>query len=182
MSLIEDGKGRGYRAEVNVENELVVRAITSREIEHSSGTTGTAFSWYTGILNLTAADTFLYVRNDNSNFPLIVDKIIFNGSNVICNWQVAIGASITTPTGTVVTAVNLNEEFSSKSAEATAFSNETAVAQGSILFDIWTPITNTVILETDGILLGKNNYIQVDQVTSSTSGSISMFGHFEKVA
>ena len=182
MSQIEDGKGRGFRAEVNDENELVVRAITAKEIEHTSGTLGDAYTWYTGILNLDAGDTFLYLRNDNTSLPLIIDKIIFNGSNVICNWQVAIGAAVTAPAGTTVTGANLNEQLSSRAARATGLSDETAVAQGNIVFDVWTPITNTLIVPTDGLILGTDNYLQIDQVTASTSGSVIVFGYFEIIS
>jgi len=44
MSVLEDGKGRGHLAEVNDEQELVVRAINESEIEHAS-ILGNAYSW-----------------------------------------------------------------------------------------------------------------------------------------
>ncbi len=74
--IIEDGKGSGVKAEVNAENELVVRAITEPEIEHASGKLGTAYSWDSTELNLTAGETFLYVQNTGSvplrHRPLII--------------------------------------------------------------------------------------------------------------
>ncbi len=36
MSVIEDGKGKGFQAEVNAEQQLVVRAINESELEHAS--------------------------------------------------------------------------------------------------------------------------------------------------
>jgi hypothetical protein len=31
----------------------------------------------------------------------------------------------------------------------------------------------------DGIILGKNQYLQINQDTESTSGGVAIFGHFE---
>ena len=84
----------------------------------------------------------------------------------------------TTPTGTTVIGVNMNARFSSTVPDAVAAFDEEALAQGSVIFDVWTPITDTFVLETDGVILGKNQYIQVDQVTESTTGSITIVGHY----
>ena len=175
---IQDGAGTGHWAEVNDENELVVRAINEEEIEHVSAHEGDAYTWYSGIRNIDAADTMLFVQNTHETLPLIISKIIFNGSNNICNWEVAIGALTTTPTGTTVTGVNLNEVFSSKVAKAVASYDEGALAQGNIIYAVWTPVTNTIVLETPGLILGTGHYIQVDQVTSSSTGSVGVTGHY----
>ena len=60
-----------------------------------------------------------------------------------------------------------------------ATSDETLVADGDVISRVKTPIDNTVPLNLDGIILGKNHYIQVNQITTSDSGSVILFAHFE---
>ncbi len=178
MTQIKDGKGRGYKAEVNEEQELVVRAISEEEIEHASGILGSAYAWDSTELNIDAAGTMLFVKNTD-DIPLILDRITVNGSNVVCTWTILIGAATTTPSGTTVTGVNMNEKFSSTLAAVTAVSNETAVADGGIVDRVKTPVNNTLQHNLHGIILGKNHYVQINQITSSNSGSVVLIGHFE---
>ena len=179
MSLIEDGKGRGYKAEVNDEQELVVRAVTEEEIEHASAILGSAFSWDSTEKDIDTGDTMLFVKN-TGDVPLVLDRATFNGSNVICTWTVLIGSATTTPAGgTAVTGVNLNQTFSSQGADAVARADETAVADGSIVDRVKTPVSNTLQHNLHGIILGKGHYVQFNQITESTSGSVVLLGHFE---
>jgi len=179
MVLIDDGKGRGYKAEVNKDNELVVRSIAEFHLEDASHDRGDAYSWDSTELNIDIGDTMLFVQNTSDKI-LVLDRLILNGSNVICTWDVGIGSATTTPTGTVVTAVNLNRIFSAQAPDATSFSDETAVADASLVFRFKTPIDNTLVTAMAGIVLGKNHYIQVNQETESTSGSAILIGHFEE--
>lgn len=179
MSLIEDGKGRAYKAEVNAEQELVVRAITEEEIEHASAILGSAYSWDSTELDINATDTMLFVKN-TGDVPLVLDRATINGSNAICFWTILIGSATTTPAGgAVVTGVNLNQTFSAQAADAVARSDETAVADGSIIDRVKTPIDNTIQHDLHGVILGKGHYVQFNQITESDSGSVVLFGHFE---
>lgn len=173
-----DGKGSGRLAEVNLENELVVRAILEKRIEHFSVHNGTSFSWDSGERDIDAGDTMLFVKNTGGDL-LICDRLIVNGSNVICTWDVNVAAATTTPSGSTVTAVNLNGRFSSTAPDATSLFDETAVADGSTVMRVKTPVTNTLVLDLAGIVLNKNQYLQVNQETESTSGSVILLGHFE---
>lgn len=174
---IADGKGRGFLAEVNPENELVARSIVETELEHASAS-GQAYSWDSTELNIDAGDTMLYVRNDG-DVPLVCDRLLIVGSNVICTWDIALGTVSTTPAGTTVTGVNLNTRFSGDLADATAFSDETAVADASVAFRVKTPVSNVVSLNLDGLIITKNHFIQINQETESTSGSVILVAHFE---
>ncbi len=175
--LIEDGKGRGFKAEVNVQNELVTRAIAEPEIEHASSI-GNAYTWHAPIRDVVAGETFLFVKNLGS-VPLILDRLVFAGSNVICQWDIGIGSATTTPAGDAVVGVNMNESFSTRLADAQGLTDETAVADATVMFHVWTPITNTVVFPLDGVILGQNHYVQINQETESSTGSLSLVGHFE---
>lgn len=176
-SPISDGKGRGYLAEVNVEQELVCRAVTEPEIEHSSSL-GRAYAWDSTELDIDIGDTMLFVQN-TSDTPLVLDSLIINGSNVICTWDVGIGTATTTATGTTVTGVNLNTGFEGLAAEANAFSDETAVADASVIVRIKTGVSGHHVHSLTGAILRKNHYIQINQETESTSGSAILVGHYE---
>ena len=63
-------------------------------------------------------------------------------------------------------------------ADVLALSDETAVAQGTIIDRVKTPIDGTLQHNLSGIILGRGNYIQFDQVTESIRGSVVLFGHF----
>ncbi len=173
---IKDGKGRGFLAEVNSNNELIVRAIVEPELE-SSSEEGKAFSWDSTELDIDAGDTMLFVKNTGDD-ELHFSYALVNGSNVICTWTVLLGATTTTPAGTAVTGIPQNEIFSSKTADVNSLSDETAVADGSIIRRIKTPVSNSIIVPLEGVILGKDHYVQVNQITESTSGSVILVGHF----
>ena len=178
MAIIEDGTGSGRKAEVNAENELVVRAITEAEIEHASGKLGSAYVWDSLEKDIDATDTMLFVKN-TGDVPLILDRVAVNGSNVVCTWTYHIGSATTTPTGTSVIGVNMNRKFASDLAEAIAFSDETAVSDGDLVGRVKTAIDETVKLDLTGFILLKGHYVQFTQVTESTRGSVTLTGHFE---
>ena len=176
---IRDGKGRGYEAEVNPQQELVVRSIVETELEHASSL-GNAYIWTSGTRDIDATDTMLFVKNTGA-VPLILDRMLIIGGNVACTWTIHTGADTTTPTGTTVTPVNLNRIFASKTADAIASYDEEAVADGDIITTLHTAVTvQADPINLDGLILGKGHYIQVNQETESTAGTVTIIGHFEE--
>ena len=171
------GTGINGIDEAGVEyKRLLTRSVEMSELGYAAEN-GRAFSWYSGRRDIDATDTMIFVKNLNDKV-LHIDRIIINGSNVICNWEIATGSATTTPSGTAVVGTNLHTGHANN-ANVLAYYDETAVAQGSIIMDAWTPITNWIqIIEAPGIHLATNSYIQVDQVTESTSGSVIIIGHY----
>ena len=163
----------GSIAKVTPDGHAVSRAVTEEHIIQAAYK-GDAYSWVSATGDIDTGDTRLYVRN-NSPTPLILDRLTVNGSNVICEWTILKGEASTTPSGTAVTGVSL---YTGADADATAFDDETAVADGSIIDRVWTPITNTIQHSLKGIILRKNQYIQINQITESTTGSVTLFGHY----
>ncbi len=178
MVQISDGKGRGHLAEVNDEQELVTRAIGESELEHAS-INGNAYCWFSAAQDIDATDTMLFLKNIGDT-PLIMDRLNLIGSNVLCTWTIHIGADTTTPSGgSVVTGVNINELFASTTADAISRTDEEAVADGTIVEQVITQATTMHHHDLEGIILGKNQYIQINQETESTSGSAAIYAHFE---
>jgi len=174
MNII--GGQSGKPADVNDENELIVRAIVESELEHSSGKNGQAFSWVSADSDINAGDTRLFIKNTGT-LPLILDRITVLPADVACDWSINIGKATTTPTGTDVVGVNIAQ--AGKVAEAIAYDDETAVTDGSPVDYIHTATTATIQHSLDGIILGKGHYVQINQETESTSGRVIVIGHFE---
>lgn len=177
MSIIEDGNS-GVTAEVNEENQLVTRAINESELEHASAKLGTAFSWDSTDLNIDIGDTLLLVKNVG-DVLLVLDRLVINGSNVAQVYELNLGSDNTTLAGTIVTPVNLNRVFSTKTADADAMSDETAVADGDTFDRIKIAVDGHHIHDLTGVILGKNHYIQINQEVEATTGSVILYGHFE---
>ena len=180
MAIIKGVSNRGTETQIKAteDGELEVRAITETELEHASAKGG-SFVWTSTDTDIAAGDTRLFIKNTGDKF-LVLSRAYFTSSNVACKWSIGIGALTTTPTGTAVTAVNMNQQFSNASASAIAYDDETAVADATLMFQVATPLAlDTRVYQLDGIVLGKNHYIQINQETESTSGQVSVFGHFE---
>jgi len=179
--MIEDGKGRGFIAQVDSEGHLVVDALTITDMAHTSEEHGQAFSWASGSYNpATTGDTILLVKNTSTTRKLFVKGIWLSTAvetRVVIHIPITI---VTTPVGTAVTGTNLNSN-SNNVAEATAIRDETNNVQGSI---IWSgeiqAATNPLLIELAGsTIIGQNDSIAVDYVADPTACDVTIFGYFE---
>jgi|TARA_Y100000310_G_scaffold261629_1_gene271056 hypothetical protein len=175
--MILKGKS-GNPVESNAAGELFV--VTESPLTKASRL-GKAYSWDSGTRDIDANDTILFVKNLNDD-PLFLDRIIINGSNAICEYDLGVGSTTTTPSGTAAAESNLSPK-NTGAADVTALYDETAVATATISLRFWTVIAGTGALPVDssldGYILEKNTYVQVNQVTESTSGSVIIIGHYE---
>jgi hypothetical protein len=159
------------------DGELQVRAIVESELEHAS-TRGDSYCWPSADSDIDAGDTRLFIKNTSDKF-LVLSRAVFSPANVACKYDIGVGALTTTPTGTTVTAVNMNQKFTTQSEDYVAYDDETAVADAAKMFGVMVNTTNSLEVPLDGIILGKNHYIQINQETESTSGQVAVFGHYE---
>ena len=170
--------GQEHTLRCTDEGTLLVQAITETEIEHASGK-GNAWSFDSGERDIDAGDTMLFVRND-SDRPMVLDHLEINGSNVICTWEVYVGTAQVTAAGAgAVIPTNLNTRFAGADSDTTAFYDETAHADGSLVSRVKTAISGFHDLDLTGVVLQKNHWIQVNQETESTSGSVIAHAHFQ---
>ena len=159
------------------DGELEVRAITETELEHASAR-GDAYAWRSNDGDIDAGDTLLFIKNTSDKF-LIFSYAIFTPANVVCDYDIGIGSASTTPTGNPITANNLNGTINVNESYA-AYDDETAVADATTIVSYTTNTTESLKIELDGFILGKNQYLQINQETESTSGRVTVFGHFEE--
>lgn len=159
------------------DGELEVRAIVETELEHASAN-GRAYAWRSANTDIDAGDTRLFIKNTSDKF-LILSYAIFEPSNVVCSYDVGIGEDTTTPTGTAITATVINNTVKATESNV-AYDDETAVADATPIVSYTVSTTASQRMELDGFILGKNHYLQINQETESTSGRVTVFGHFEE--
>jgi len=176
---IEDGKGRGFTAQVDSEGHFVVDALTLTDMAHTSEEHGLAFAWASQTYDPDAGDTILLVKNTSST-----RKLFIKGITLSCDTDtrviIHLPTTEVTPTGTTIVGVNLNTN-SNNVAETTAIRDETNNTQGDV---IWSgeihAAQNPVQPELFGsIILGQNKSIGVDFVSASTAGDVTIVGYLE---
>jgi hypothetical protein len=169
----------GNETQINstMDGELEVRAIVETELEHASSK-GDAYAWRSANTDIDAGDTRLFIKNTSDKY-LILSYAIFTPANVVCTYDIGIGSDTTTATGTAVTATNLNGTITVTESYQ-AYDDETAVADATPIVSVTVSTTESYRLELDGYIIGKNQYLQINQETESTSGRVTVFGHFEE--
>lgn len=176
MTIIDDGKGTGNKAQVNSENQLVVAAVTQKEIEHESEENGAAYNWSTDLVNIDANDTVLLVKN-TSDTPLHVECVKVSNGSTASEFTVHLPTTEVTVTGVTVTGTNLNTA-SSNVADASAASDETNNTQGNVLLTQWLAVDKGFTFETPGLILGKNKSLAIDVVEATTEVACTIIGHY----
>lgn len=174
---IQGGTGNKKSAAVNDHHQLSVDSATAMAIASARGD---AYSWDSIEIDIDITDTMLFVRND-SDRPLILDRALVNGDGVVaCIYDIGIGSDTTTPTGgAVVLGVNLNPNFAGKKPETTARSDETAVADATVVGRVKTVIDSGEEISLNGFILNKGQYIQFNQEVESSAGSIILYGYYD---
>jgi hypothetical protein len=169
----------GNETQINstMDGELEVRAIVETELEHASSK-GDAYAWRSANTDIDAGDTRLFIKNTSDKY-LILSYAIFTPANVVCTYDIGIGSDTTTATGTAVTATNLNGTITVTESYQ-AYDDETAVADATPIVSVTVSTTESYKLDLDGYIIGKNQYLQINQETESTSGRVTVFGHFEE--
>ena len=177
--MVKGVNKNGNETQINstMDGELEVRAIVETELEHASSK-GDAYAWRSANTDIDAGDTRLFIKNTSDKY-LILSYAIFTPANVVCTYDIGIGSDTTTATGTAVTATNLNGTITVTESYQ-AYDDETAVADATPIVSVTVSTTESYRLELDGYIIGKNQYLQINQETESTSGRVTVFGHFEE--
>lgn len=87
--IIEDGTGRGYKAKVTDEHQLLVRACVEQCQRHMSVTHGQAYNAMLGThanpyRTVTATGGYImYLKNDNADYDMVIGRITASTSAII---------------------------------------------------------------------------------------------------
>lgn len=175
LKVVHDG--REIQVPGTRRGEPLVRAISQEQIAHESEL-GLAFSWISANADINIGDTVLIVRNTSDEF-LVMSEITAMPANVTCEYSINTGNATTTFSGgSAVVAINLNRQFSTQVFDYDAHTDEESVADGDLVDGIWCSIVESNTKSLAGIILGKNDFIQINQETESTSGRIIVKGFF----
>lgn len=157
--------------------EPLVRAISQAQLAHESEL-GLAFSWVSLNADIDIGDTILIVRNTSKDF-LVMSTITGLPANVACSYSVNIGNSTTAFSGgSTVVAKSLNQSIPNNAFDHDAHTDEESIADGTQIEGIWVPTTSSIHQSLSGVILGKNDFIQINQETESTSGRVILKGFF----
>lgn len=174
--IIDDGRGRGYKASVSSTNRLNVSSKSNPRMYYNSRV-GEAFSF---ISKYSAADgdQVIYFRNDNQDKNFVVTGIWVSSDNAgTFDFQKVTG----TGAGTSIDGRQLNFT-SGNTANATALGNAavTGLNVEYIFAEIRCPQTATVPADfSSALILGKNNAIAVKYNGTAGNVSVVIGGHFE---
>ena len=177
--FIKDGKGRGYLAGVNYDNQIVTRATAVAQRLHSA-IDGNYFETTTGVVNLTDANELdlLYIKYTGDK-ALVIDRVFYD------TWASTAGVAntgilkyyhtITSVTGgTDATITNTN--FGVTNALSATVTQSTTFTGGSVWWTALLTASASVALEEGRIVLLPNSTfgISVQAPTSNTSMGISV--------
>lgn len=177
MTIIRD-PSTNNGAKVNSHAQLKVYATTESGVSHESESHGNAYAWVHAY-NYAAADTLLWLRNDDPVQNLVIDWITISGDTTT---QFAIHCpSTTAQAGTAVTGTNLNRA-SGKVALATAIGAETGNTQANVVLQGFLTGNGVVNVPVEGaVILGYLDEIAVDFVTVGTMGIVAIRGYYHDI-
>ena len=177
MSIeIRSGVGNGEVAAVHA-NRLDVSSRSEQRIFYESRDNGRAYTWVTTTSTLAAGDTAFLLKNTSHTRNFHVDTLIVGlvtASEVIVHRP----ATVATPTGTAVPAVNLNGQ-SANVADATGIKDETTNGLGDLICKLRCAANNQVHVDMKGaLILGPAQSIAVDVVTAQAGFDVTLVGYF----
>ena len=161
--VLVKGKSNGTPKDIKAteDGELEVRAISEALLEHASAK-GLAYCWSSSDSDIDAGDTRLFIKNTSDKF-IVFDYATINFGNVACKYDFGIGSSTTTPAGgTEIVAVNLNGTITVQESYVSR-DDETAVADATRVFTASCSTVEDKFVPLTGIILGKNQYLQINQ-------------------
>ena len=177
MAQIEDGKGTGNRAEVNKENQLIIKAISESELEYESEVNGLSYTWASDIVDVAAGGGTVLLIKNLSDSPLHILSVIIANGAVASEYTIHLPTTEVTPTGVALVGTNMNTA-SSNVADALAKTKETDNTQGNVIGTVWLAVDRNISLSLEGVILGKNKSIAVDVVEDTAESAVTIIGHY----
>ena len=181
MSVIEDGRGTGKKAQVNSDNQLVTRA-TAVEQRLASAADGNYYELTTDKTTITNATEqgILYLKNDStdSDFGIVIDRVFFDfwtstgGTGGDMTVEYYKNPTITGGTDVVPT----NTNFSNSGGAVGTFKKNTTTMTGTHWWQMYTTDKTSIALEEGRIYIpsGYSFGIALEPPTGNTSMDINI--------
>ena len=175
--IIEDGTGQGFKAKVDDENRIRVKAVTENHFEHSSEVEETAYIW-TATADWGADKNALWLRNDSTHALLSIKSIIVSPA-AACQIEIGVGTG-NTVAGSTVTGTNMNRG-SGKVAEATGRHTNTncdAMAGLTVIHTFWGGVSQNIVDFDGALMLGYNREVGIGLITDVGSSTVTIMGYY----
>jgi hypothetical protein len=171
---IEDGAGKGNQAKVDKVNRLWTMSTIYNKATHAAGT-GNCYFWTTSYIP-SAGDTILWLSNLSTIKYLAIETIHMTSDTIT---RVTVHRPVyTAPAGTLITGINSNFTLGNL-APVLCYSNETNNTQGDTLIqDMISPNDRSCFPINGSILLGYNDCIAIDFVSTVTLAAVTIVGFF----
>ena len=181
--IIEDGTGKGYKAKVNKNNELEVKAISEHDISHVSHFFGEAYMVQAIDAGPGGGEYTLYFKNTDSR-DFIVDNLYSYVTDTDVVWKLVV-ATGTAAGASVITSVNLNLG-SGNAADALCRGGAggvTGLTPSTVIFTIYGgAVFNSMVIPIEGALVIPKNYAVAFEYDAGTGGAatIGFDGHYDQ--
>ena len=180
--LIDDGRGKGYTAQVTAENRLAVASLQENSTTHYAHS-GQVFTFPTELITYTTTDAWqavCYIQNTSSDKNLYINSFRFGSSNA-ANWRVKKNAT----TGTIFTSGTAKEPVVTKFDSGNSFTgvfkygaNGQTITDG-IALGITSPSPG-VFMELDGMFIVTPNTtisVEIYPLTNPSQVSCIIIGY-----
>lgn len=174
MEMIRDGKGRGYLAEVNSDNQLEVNAVTEATPGFVSRETQRAFVVASAAITPdgTPNDVFLITNPSSSRVVVLaeLDVSCTEGALITIKFDEIYSAG-----GTGITPVNVNRQSAKPSVMSDSdcyYGNDMTLTGTALTYGIFSLLADTVFRELfyNTVILGYNDSLSVN--VNAASGSL----------
>ena len=177
--LIEDGKGRGYVAEVSEENNLMTEAIDVPFGHHTNNVHEEAYNIVVSKTPTGAGDCFLYVKNNCACNIFITSIKVYAAADEFV--QIKLGDTGTPVGGSANTPRNLNAG-SGHTADCTCEDgvNITGLTNGNVVDDLFQKGGNPVrkFSYDSALIIPKNSTITLWAVNGGTAVKVTLGMYF----
>lgn len=177
--LIEDGKGRGYKASVESDNKLDVCAVTRTIDLYCNQKLGDSYSLVLSQTPSGAGDCFCYLKNNADNDMVISSIKVYAASNEI--FEIKLSDTGTPVDGTDASPVNRKAGCGNVSEVTCKVGNDiTGLSGGSVVeaVSVKGGETATRYEWLSGLVVPKNHTITLYAVTGAIAVRVTLSMHF----
>lgn len=181
MSVIKDGTGKGYLAQVNLDNRLMTTAISESIDSHINQTEGQSYSVIVAQTPTGAGDCFCYIKNLSTNLKIFITSVkLYTAADETI--QVKLKDTGATAGGTPYIPVNRNSGSTNLADVTVEVGNDITGLSGGLVVDQFFVKGSTSSVQIDwdsGLLLGINQSISFYAVTGGIAVKMTVSMYFD---
>jgi len=175
--LIEDGKGRGFKASVSSFLRLNVSSKSNPRIYYNSRVLGSAFT-FVSEYSATSGDYVLYIKNTSTVNSLVISGV-WASADENAKWCIEKVEGVASGTDVVANPLNFSKKTTATadikgSAAVTGLTKEATVAASRSMANTTIPMQFE-----DALIIGSSTAIAIKYIGTAGDVSVTVGGHFE---